>query len=141
MIGRPLITIGRNMGERSDASSNGKARVLAAEKVIEQLLVLVGWGVQQNEGLKRQLVWLKQPQFGRKSEATQAKGEAGAAEGATESSGSAGAVPALAPGTEPVGAGGVVPRATTPGATAREQRPETATAFGFARTNHPSHPE
>jgi len=87
-----------------------KARVLAAEKVIEQLLVLVGWGVQQNEGLKRQLVWLKQQQFGRKSEATQAKGEAGAAEGATESSGSAGAVPALAPGTEPVGAGGVVPR-------------------------------
>jgi hypothetical protein len=61
------------------------------------LLVLVGWGVQQNEGLKRQLVWLKQQQFGRKSEATQAKGEAGAAEGATESSGSAGAAPAPHP--------------------------------------------
>jgi hypothetical protein len=87
------------------------------------LLVLVGWGVQQNEGLKRQLVWLKQQQFGRKSEATQAKGEAGAAEGATESSGSAGAVPALAPGTEPVGAGEWFPGhdagGNSPGAKAR----------------------
>jgi anti-anti-sigma regulatory factor len=86
-----------------------KARALAAEKIIEQLLVLVGWGVQQSEALKGQLAWLKKQQFGRKSEATPANGLAGSPEGATESSGSAGSAETLAPGTEPVAAGGVFP--------------------------------
>ena len=49
-----------------------KERALAGQQIIKQLLVLVGWCVQQIEGLKRQLAWLKKQQFGRKSEATQA---------------------------------------------------------------------
>ena len=49
-----------------------KERALAGERIIKQLLVLVGWCVQQIEGFKRQLAWLKQQQFGCKSEATRA---------------------------------------------------------------------
>lgn len=71
-----------------------KERALAGERIIAQVLVLVGWCVQQIGALKRQLAWLKKQQFGRKSEATQAKPAAGASsEGAatapSASSGSA----------------------------------------------------
>ena len=86
-----------------------KARALAAERVIAQLLVLVGWCVPQIEALKRQLAWLKKQPFGRKSETTKANGLAGAPEGATESSGADGSAEGPAPGTEPVGAGAVAP--------------------------------
>ena len=47
-----------------------KEKALAGEQIIKQLLVLVGWCVQQIEGFKRQLAWLKKQQFGSKSEAT-----------------------------------------------------------------------
>jgi transposase len=67
-----------------------KERALAAEKIIAQLLVLVGWCVQQIEALKRQLAWLKKQQFGSKSEATKASGLAASPEGATAPSASAG---------------------------------------------------
>jgi len=40
----------------------------AAERIIVQLLVLIGWLVQQIRDLQRQLAWLRQQQFGRKSE-------------------------------------------------------------------------
>src|ERR1022692_1668652 len=40
----------------------------AAEKIIAQLLVLIGWLFQQIKELQRQLAWLKKQQFGRKSE-------------------------------------------------------------------------
>jgi transposase len=40
----------------------------ASEKIIVLLLVLIGWLVQQIRDLQRQLAWLKQQQFGRKSE-------------------------------------------------------------------------
>ena len=69
-----------------------KAKALAAEKIIEQLLVLVGWGVEQAEGLKRQLAWLKQQQFGRKSEASRAHGLAGVPPGAGQGAASVGAL-------------------------------------------------
>ena len=49
-----------------------KARALAGEQIIKQLLVLVGWCVQQIERFKRQLAWLKKQPFGCKSEATRA---------------------------------------------------------------------
>ena len=49
-----------------------KERALAGEQIIKQLLVLVGWCVQQIERFKRQLAWLKKQQFGCKSEATRA---------------------------------------------------------------------
>ena len=40
----------------------------AAERIIVQLQVLIGWLVQQIRDLQRQLAWLRQQQFGRKSE-------------------------------------------------------------------------
>ena len=40
----------------------------AAEKIIVHLQVLIGWLVQQIRDLQRQLAWLRQQQFGRKSE-------------------------------------------------------------------------
>jgi transposase len=48
-----------------------KQKALAGEQIIKQLLVLLGWCVQQIEELKRQLTWLNKQQFGSKSEATQ----------------------------------------------------------------------
>ena len=45
-----------------------KQKAQAAEKIIVQLQVLIGWLVQQIRELQRQLAWLKQQQFGRKSE-------------------------------------------------------------------------
>ena len=86
-----------------------KAKALAAEKMIEQLLVLVGWGVEQAEGLKRQLAWLKKQQFGRKSEATQAQGLAGSPEGATESGAGSGSAKGPTGGSESVAPEGVAP--------------------------------
>ena len=49
-----------------------KERALAGEQIVKQLLVLLQWCVEQIEGLKRHLVWLKKQQFGCKSEATRA---------------------------------------------------------------------
>ena len=65
-------------------------RALAAEKIIAQLLVLVGWCVQQISGVKGQLAWLKKQELGRKSEATKAPGVGGSSEGIAEASASAG---------------------------------------------------
>ena len=45
-----------------------KEKAQAAEKIIVQLQVLMGWLLQQIGDLKRQLAWLKKQQFGRKSE-------------------------------------------------------------------------
>jgi transposase len=45
-----------------------KEKAQGAEKSIVQLQVLIGWLVQQIRDLQRQLAWLKQQQFGRKSE-------------------------------------------------------------------------
>ena len=50
-----------------------KEKALAAQKIIAQLLVLVGWFVEQVGDFKRQLAWLKKQQFGSKSEITQNK--------------------------------------------------------------------
>jgi len=83
-----------------------KQRALAAERIIAQLVVLVGGCVQQSEALKRQLAWLKKQQFGRKSEATPANGLAGSLAGATESSAAAGSGEGPVPDTEPVAGGG-----------------------------------
>ena len=80
-----------------------KAKALAAEKIIAQLLVLLGWCVQQIQELKRQLAWLKKQGFGRKSEETKTKGAAGSPQGTAEPSGSA---PGLAEGVEQVTQGG-----------------------------------
>jgi hypothetical protein len=66
-----------------------KAKAEAAERIIAQLLGLVGWCVQQIEGLKGQLAWLKKQVFGRKSEETKAKGLVGAPEAVAEPSGPA----------------------------------------------------
>ena len=82
-----------------------KQRALAAEKIIAQLVVLVGWCVQQIEALKRQLAWLKKQQFGRKSEATR-NGLAGSAEGASQPSAAVGSAAGVPAGAEPVGTGG-----------------------------------
>jgi hypothetical protein len=79
-----------------------KERALAAERMIAQLLVLVGWCVQQIEALKGQLAWLKKQPFGRKSEATPANGLAGSPEGARESSGVDGSAEGSGPGAEAV---------------------------------------
>jgi transposase len=65
-------------------------RALAAQRIIAQLLVLVGWCVQQIGSLKGQLTWLKKQQFGRKSEATKADGLAASPGGVVEASGAAG---------------------------------------------------
>ena len=83
-----------------------KQRALAAERIIAQLLVLVGGCVQQSEALNGQLAWLKKQQFGRKSEATPVNGLAGATAGATESSAAAGSGEGPVPGTEPVAGAG-----------------------------------
>ena len=45
-----------------------KDKAQAAESIIVQLQVLIGWLLQQIRDLQRQLAWLKQQQFGRKSE-------------------------------------------------------------------------
>ncbi|HEY9073213.1 MAG TPA: IS66 family transposase [Desulfobaccales bacterium] len=81
---------------------------MAAERIIGQLVVLVGWYGQRIEALQRQLAWLKKQQFGRKSEATPAKGLAASLEGATEASALSGAVEA-ARGTEPAAGRGAAP--------------------------------
>lgn len=49
-----------------------KQRALAGEQIIKQLLVFVGWSVQQIDELRRQLTWLHKQQFSSKSEATPA---------------------------------------------------------------------
>ncbi len=77
-----------------------KERALAAEKIIVQLLVLLGWCVQQIGALKRQLAWLRKQVFGRKSEATQANGLAGAPEGAAEPNALAGSAEGFAQATQ-----------------------------------------
>jgi transposase len=51
-----------------------KQRALVAEQIIEQLLFLLGWCVQQIQELKRKLAWLNKQQFGSKSEATKSSG-------------------------------------------------------------------
>ncbi len=83
-----------------------KARSLAAERTIAQLMVLVGGWVRQIEALKGQLAWLKKQQFGRKSEATPANGLAGSPAGATKWSAAAGSGEGPAQGAEPVAGGG-----------------------------------
>ena len=45
-----------------------KEKAQAAEHIIVQLLVLIGWLLHQIRELQRQLAWLKKQQFGRKSE-------------------------------------------------------------------------
>jgi len=50
------------------AKRASKQKAQAAEKIIVQLLVLIGWLLQQIRDLQRQLAWLKKQQFGRKSE-------------------------------------------------------------------------
>ena len=45
-----------------------KEKAQAAEKIIVQLQVLIGWLLHQIRDFQRQLAWLKQQQFGRKSE-------------------------------------------------------------------------
>jgi hypothetical protein len=45
-----------------------KETAQAAERIIVQLQVLLGWLLQQIRDFQRQLAWLKQQQFGRKSE-------------------------------------------------------------------------
>jgi transposase len=52
-----------------------KEKAQAAEKIIAQLMVLIGWLFQQIKDLKRQLAWLKKQQFGRKSESRPAPAE------------------------------------------------------------------
>ena len=47
-----------------------KEKAHAAERIIAQLLVLIGWLVQRIGDLQRQLTWLKKQQFGRKSESS-----------------------------------------------------------------------
>src|ERR1035438_3137305 len=67
----------------------------AAEKIIAQLLVLIGWLFQQIKELQRQLAWLKKQQFGRKSESRPAPAEVAptvlGASGQTPSPGTPGA--------------------------------------------------
>ena len=60
-------------------------RTRAAEKIIAQLLVLLGCFLQRVQELSRQLAWLKKQQFGRKSEAGSSSGPA-ASDGAEGSS-------------------------------------------------------
>ena len=48
-----------------------KEKALAGEQIIKQLLVLLGYCVQQITALTQQVTWLNKQQFGRKSEATQ----------------------------------------------------------------------
>lgn len=50
-----------------------KEKAQAGEKIITQLLVLVGWLLQQISDFKRQLAWLRKQQFGRKSETQQSQ--------------------------------------------------------------------
>ena len=45
-----------------------KEKAQAAENIIVQLQVLIGWLLQKIRDLQRQLAWLKKQQFGRKSE-------------------------------------------------------------------------
>ena len=67
----------------------------AAEKIIAQLLVLIGWLFQQIKELQRQLAWLKKQQFGGKSESHPAPAEVAprvlGASGQTPSPGTPGA--------------------------------------------------
>jgi hypothetical protein len=116
-----------------------KQRALAAEKIIAQLVVWVGWCVQQIEALKGQLAWLKKQPFGRKSEATPAEGVAGCSAGGTAASGVDGSAAAPTPGPAPVAGGAVAPLPGRPGAAARQPRPQRATALGFARRDHRAH--
>ena len=45
-----------------------KEKAQAADKIIVQLQILMGWLLQQIQDLQRQLAWLKKQPFGRKSE-------------------------------------------------------------------------
>jgi len=47
-----------------------KEKALAAEQIIKQLLVLLGYGVEKIAALTRQVTWLNKQQFGSKSEST-----------------------------------------------------------------------
>jgi len=63
----------RSMHARSvEREQRWKERALAAEQIIKQLLVLLGWCVQEILQLKGRLAWLNKQQFGSKSEATPA---------------------------------------------------------------------
>ena len=53
-----------------DREERLKEKAHAAERIIAQLLVLIGWLVQRIGDLQRQLTWLKKQQFGRKSESS-----------------------------------------------------------------------
>jgi transposase len=53
-----------------------KERALAAEQIIKQLLVLLGYCVQKMTALTRQVTWLNKQQFGSKSESTRPTPEA-----------------------------------------------------------------
>jgi transposase len=53
-----------------------KEKALAAEQIIKQLLVLLGYCVQKIGGLTRQVTWLNKQQFGSKSEGTKPAPEA-----------------------------------------------------------------
>ena len=95
-----------------------KEKAQAAEKIIVQLQVLIGWLVQQIRDLQRQLAWLKRQQFGCKSE-SRPNPERSLSQ------------PTRAPSAE-----GAPPPQTTPGATTWGQRPPAPTARGFAGTNY-----
>ncbi len=58
-----------------------KQRALAAEQIIKQLLVLLGYCVQKIGALTRQVAWLNKQQFGNKSESTRAAKKATPASG------------------------------------------------------------
>ena len=65
-----------------------KSKALGYEKLIGQLLVLIGRYVQQVEALKGRLAWLQKQVFGRKSEASSAHGLAGAVQAEAPAPGS-----------------------------------------------------
>jgi len=92
-----------------EREQQGEQRALAAERIIAQLLVLVGWCVEQIGALKRQLAWLKKQQLGRKSEATKANGLAASPEGAAEPNAGAGSAEGSEPPAQAGRAGGACP--------------------------------
>ncbi len=89
-----------------------KAKALAGQKTIAQLMMVIGACGQQVEALQRQLVWLNKQVFGRKSEASAVRGLGEAVPAAAPSSvvAEASAPGAVAPEPEAVGAGAGVRR-------------------------------
>lgn len=67
----------RSMHARAlERGQRWEQRALAAEQIIKQLLVLLGWCVQQILRLKAQVAWFNKQHFGSKSEATPASQKA-----------------------------------------------------------------